>query len=103
RLWLACGDDVEIAQAILHHHEKFDGTGYPANLNGYDIPFLSRIIAVADALDAMISERFYQEPMQPEDALMRIEQDSGKHFDPDIVNKIIETYDSLKKSEMSNA
>ncbi|MFQ5631450.1 MAG: HD-GYP domain-containing protein, partial [bacterium] len=84
--------------AILHHHERYDGNGYPANLDGERIPLWSRIIAVADALDAMISERYYQAPLRPKVALKRIEQESGKHFDPAIVKKIIKTQGLMMKT-----
>ncbi len=66
----------------LNHHEKFDGTGYPNGLNGEDIPLCARIVAVADAYDALRSTRPYKSGWPREDAIRYISEQSGKHFDP---------------------
>ncbi len=71
-----------IAEAILSHHERWDGTGYPRSLAGEAIPLSSRILAVADAFDAMITERPYRKPMPVRDALAEIERCAGSQFDP---------------------
>lgn len=91
---------IEIAEA---HHEKFDGSGYPAGLRGEDIPLSARIIAVADVLDALTSKRPYKDAWSMERALAAIDSDAGKHFDPDVVAAlqralphIMEVYERLK-------
>jgi putative nucleotidyltransferase with HDIG domain len=70
---------------ILAHHERWDGTGYPLGLSGEDIPLLSRILAVADAYDAMLSSRAYRKAMSKKAALEEIEKNSGSQFDPQVV------------------
>ena len=74
---------TEIAADIAsYHHEKWDGTGYPAGLSGEKIPVAARIMAIADVYDALISKRVYKDPVPPEKALAIIEHDAGSHFDP---------------------
>ncbi len=75
----------EIATIALHHHERFDGNGYPHRLAGAEIPLESRIIAVADAFDAMVSNRPYRKAMTVDDAFEEINRHTGEQFDPDIV------------------
>jgi diguanylate cyclase (GGDEF)-like protein len=74
-----------IADWVLHHHERWDGAGYPDRLRGEEIPLGARIIFVADAYDAMTSERVYRRPLGPEEALEELERCSGSQFDPAIV------------------
>jgi len=75
------------------HHEKWDGSGYPRNLKGEEIPFAARIFAVVDVWDALTSERPYREPLPPEKVRKIIQADSGKHFDPHIVEAFLELED----------
>lgn len=75
----------EINEGILSHHERFDGKGYPNGLSGKNIPLFARIIAVADVYDALTSERPYRDAMNEEQAQKIIAEQSGKHFDPDLV------------------
>lgn len=83
---LANVDDYnEIAQVVRHHHERIDGNGYPDGLSGEEIPILSRIIAVADAFDAMTSDRPYRDSMPQRTARLRLAQAAGTQFDPTIV------------------
>jgi len=70
---------------IRHHHERWDGTGYPDGLKGEHIPMAARIVAVADSLDAMITSRTYREALTPDEAYGEILRSSGTHFDPDVV------------------
>jgi HD-GYP domain-containing protein (c-di-GMP phosphodiesterase class II) len=72
----------------LHHHEKFNGPGYPAGLKGEDIPIGARIVSVIDAFDAMVAERPYKKGLPCEEALRRLIVDSGSHFDPEVVQRL---------------
>ncbi|MEA4847876.1 MAG: diguanylate cyclase [Clostridiaceae bacterium] len=81
---------VDIAQYILSHHERFDGTGYPRGLKKEEIPLLSRIITVADAYDAMTSERAYKEVLNKDMAAEELVKCKGTQFDPDIVDVFID-------------
>jgi diguanylate cyclase (GGDEF)-like protein len=74
-----------IAPAVLHHHERWDGDGYPAGLKGEEIPLEARIICVADSYSAMTSERPYTQPMTPEEACKELERCAATQFDPEIV------------------
>ncbi len=75
-----------IIPVIVHHHENFDGTGYPYGLKGENIPFLSRIISVADTYDAMTAERPYRPTPGREKAMIELKRCSGTQFDPELVN-----------------
>jgi HD-GYP domain-containing protein (c-di-GMP phosphodiesterase class II) len=75
----------EASLYALHHHESFDGTGYPARLKGVDTPLVSRIIAVIDAYDAMVSNRCYRKGLSHHEAIARLLQNSGTQFDPEVV------------------
>jgi HD-GYP domain-containing protein (c-di-GMP phosphodiesterase class II) len=74
------------ACTIRHHHERFDGTGYPDGLVGDAIPRVARIFAVVDVFDALTSERPYKKPMELAEAISIIVYDSGRHFDPEVVS-----------------
>jgi len=74
-----------IALYILHHHEWWDGTGYPMGLKGEEIPLNCRIISILDAYDAMTSDRPYRKALSCLEALEQIRQAGGKQFDPKIV------------------
>jgi putative nucleotidyltransferase with HDIG domain len=74
---------------IRHHHEKWDGTGYPDKLKGPSIPLLARILAIADVYDALTSRRAYREPWPQEKALQVIVEGSGTHFDPECVSSFV--------------
>jgi hypothetical protein len=77
---------------IRHHHERWDGRGYPDGLAGAQIPMGARIIAVADAYDAMTSDRPYREALPPEIALAELRRGAGRQFDPDLVEAFIACY-----------
>jgi diguanylate cyclase (GGDEF)-like protein/putative nucleotidyltransferase with HDIG domain len=74
-----------VADWVLHHHERWDGSGYPDGLPGDQIPLGARIIFVADAYDAMTSERVYRRRVAPEHAIAELERCAGSQFDPEIV------------------
>jgi HD-GYP domain-containing protein (c-di-GMP phosphodiesterase class II) len=78
-----------VLQAIKHHHERWDGNGYPHNLQGNEIPLFARIVGVADAYEAMTSERSYRKPFTPEEAVERLLAESGKQFDPRMVAALV--------------
>jgi diguanylate cyclase (GGDEF)-like protein/PAS domain S-box-containing protein/putative nucleotidyltransferase with HDIG domain len=80
----------EIADFILAHHEKWDGTGYPNGLKGEAIPLEARIIAVVDAFDAMTSQRSYRAPMEAEKAVAEIKRCAGSQFDPRVVEAFLQ-------------
>lgn len=81
-----------IIPAIKYHHERWDGSGYPENLKGENIPLITRIISVADAYDTIISRRPYKKPFTHEAAVEAIEQSANAQFDPDIVKAFINAY-----------
>jgi HD-GYP domain-containing protein (c-di-GMP phosphodiesterase class II) len=73
----------------LHHHESYNGKGYPAGLKGEEIPFGSRIVCVIDAFDAMVSSRPYRTGLPVDEAIRRLILDSGTQFDPQIVQSFL--------------
>jgi HD-GYP domain-containing protein (c-di-GMP phosphodiesterase class II) len=83
---------------ILHHHESYDGKGYPAGLKSEEIPIGSRIVSVIDAFDAMVSSRPYREGLPFEEAERRLLQARGTQFDPDVVDRFL----PLARAEMSS-
>jgi len=84
RIAMATPELADIAHLILKHHEKWDGTGYPFNLKGEEIPIECRILSIVDAFDAMTSDRPYRKSMPPEEALEEIRRCAGTHFDPEM-------------------
>lgn len=81
----AIGDE-EILMIVRHHHERYNGTGYPDGLSGEDIPLGARILAVADIYDAMTSDRPYRKAMKPAVAIDELREQSGRMFEPAVVN-----------------
>lgn len=91
----------EIAYDVLCHHERFDGTGYPNNLKGFEIPFRARIISVADAYATMTTKKLYGSPIHSKkEAIKKLTELSGTYFDPEIVEIFI---DILKEEENGNS
>ncbi|MCR4762742.1 MAG: response regulator [Lachnospiraceae bacterium] len=86
-------DDARIGYGAKYHHERFDGKGYPNGLMGEDIPEISRIIAVADAYDAMASDRSYRKALPQKVVRSEIEKNRGTQFDPEIADKMLEIID----------
>ncbi len=81
---------AHLAPAVRSHHERLDGRGYPDGTAGSKIPFMARLVAVADCFNAMIGRRPYRRPMPPSIALMEIERHRGTQFDPEIADALIQ-------------
>ncbi len=79
-----------VIPAVVSHHERYDGKGYPRGIKGEEIPFLGRILAVCDSFDAMISKRAYKEPLSVEYAMGELEKNKGTQFDPEVADAFIE-------------
>ena len=73
------------AEVARCHHEKWDGSGYPAGLKGREIPLSARIVAIADVYDALTSKRVYKEAWSHEETAATMRADSGRHFDPELL------------------
>ncbi|MBH1941759.1 diguanylate cyclase [Mobilitalea sibirica] len=95
RIAMSTPELAPIADYILCHHERWDGKGYPQGLQGEEIPILSRIIAIADAFDAMTQDRPYRKAMKVEEALEEISINAGKQFDPNIVKIFLENIENI--------
>lgn len=87
------------AKVVLHHHEHYNGRGYPDGLVGDDIPFFSQVITVADAFDAMTTNRAYRKSLTRTEALAILEKESGKQFNPDIVKVAQKVFASVPLPE----
>jgi HD-GYP domain-containing protein (c-di-GMP phosphodiesterase class II) len=81
---------ADIAPFILHHHERYDGSGYPAKLQGEEIPLESRIIAIAEAFDAMTSGSYYKAPIKLDKTVTELEENAGTQFDAALVDAFVE-------------
>ncbi len=79
----------ELITAILYHHERWDGTGYPEHLKGEEIPFMARVVGIMDAYRAMVSDRPYRNAMSRKEAIAELRKGSGKQFDPALVDQFI--------------
>ena len=92
------GEFIAIASDIAtHHHEKWDGTGYPKGLKGEEIPLSARIVAIADVFDALVSKRQYKAGMSMEQAMMIMEKERGKGFEPILLDVFMDSKEELKK------
>jgi putative two-component system response regulator len=94
------GEDtfLQVADEIaLNHHERWDGTGYPRGLRGDDIPIPGRMMAAADAYDAIISPRLYKTALSHEDAVRIIQERRGVFYDPDVVDAFLEVNEEFRR------
>ena len=79
-----------VIPAVVGHHERYDGTGYPRGLAGQNIPYMARILTIADCFDAMTAKRPYKQALSVEYAVNELEKNSGTQFDPELVKKFVE-------------
>ena len=93
----------EISVGATYHHERYDGSGYPKGLKGEEIPFVARLIAVADAYDAMTSDRCYRKRISEEEVLQELIKGSGKQFDPEIVKALVHIIQEGKMQKGADA
>jgi len=94
-------EDEQILKAVRHHHERYDGAGYPDRLSGEQIPLGARILAVADTYDAMISGRPYREAVSIQAACDEIQRHKGTQFDPEVVDAFLRIRKSAKLVDVS--
>ncbi len=92
----------EVSELVKHHHERWDGTGYPDKLGGENIPLASRIIAIADTYDAMTSSRPYREARSHEAAVAEIRKQAGSQFDPQVVKVFLSLAPRLKPKDQDS-
>ncbi|MCR4891690.1 MAG: HD domain-containing protein [Lachnospiraceae bacterium] len=90
---------TEAREIAHHHHEKWNGQGYPDGLAGEDIPLSARVMAVADVFDALVSIRVYKKPMSLEKALGIIREETGSHFDPEVSRAFFAAEDEVREIE----
>ncbi len=83
------------ALIALTHHEKFNGTGYPAGLKGHDIPLVGRIAAICDVFDALTFERVYKSALPVDIALDILKEERGEHFDPELLDVFLSNIDEI--------
>jgi putative nucleotidyltransferase with HDIG domain len=82
----------KIAEIILCHHERIDGKGYPRYLKGDKIPYISKIISICDAYDAMVNKRYYRSPIGKNEAFAELKRNAGTQFDSELVDIFIEVF-----------
>ena len=89
----------DVATIVLHHHERYDGSGYPNQLSGGEIPIGARILAVVDAYCAMRDRRSYKEPLSDEAARAELHRCAGTQFDPDVVRAFLKILDEPESQD----
>ena len=88
---------LKVKDIILHHQERYDGTGYPAGSKGNDIPLLARIVAVADSFDAMTTDRPYKPKVSFAEAMNKLEKSAGTQFDPSASKAFLKYRGTIEK------
>ena len=89
--------NIEVSLIIKYHHERFDGKGYPSNLQGKSIPYLARLVSIVDSFDAITSKRSYKSALDINYAKKELLENMGTQFDPEICKAFIELLDSNPK------
>lgn len=91
----------EVQLAVLHHHERLDGKGYPFGLEGEQIPYISRVILIVDTVDAMTQDRPYRKGLPLEVVYQELEKHAGTQFDPHLVKVFLAAYKNLLQKDVS--
>ncbi|MBR3604468.1 MAG: HD domain-containing protein [Candidatus Gastranaerophilales bacterium] len=89
----------EVSPGVKHHHERWDGNGYPDKLSGIGIPFAARVIAIADTYDAMTSTRSYRKALDHDIAINEIQKCAGSQFDPELAKKFVEIENIIRAAK----
>ncbi len=97
RIAMSCSELTSIAEYIMSHHERWDGSGYPQGISGEDIPLLSRIVSITDAYDAMTNERPYRKAVSREEAAREILSNAGTQFDPKVAKLFVRLLSRIKE------
>jgi putative nucleotidyltransferase with HDIG domain len=92
RMLETLGAPTTILPVVLHHHERWDGAGYPTGRRGEEIPLEARVLCIVDSFDAMTSTRPYRAPRRPDDAWDELQRCSGTQFDPELVQAFAEAW-----------
>jgi putative nucleotidyltransferase with HDIG domain len=92
-----------VVPMVYHHHERYDGKGYPDGLKGRDIPLEARILALADSIEAMASDRPYRQGILFEDILQEVKRNKGTHFDPQVVAAFLEIVEEMEEPFLVNS
>jgi putative nucleotidyltransferase with HDIG domain len=103
RLLLRVAAFREALPYVLYHHERWDGKGYPSGRAGEEIPVEARVLAIADAFDAMTSDRPYRQALTREEALAEVERCAGTQFDPEIARIFLEVFGRREKQNLPAA
>jgi putative nucleotidyltransferase with HDIG domain len=103
RLLLRVAAFREALPYVLYHHERWDGEGYPSGRAGEEIPVEARVLAIADAFDAMTSDRPYRQALTREQALAEVERCAGTQFDPEIARIFLEVFGREEKRDLPAA
>ena len=99
---LMAADELDIvAKGVLHHHERWNGTGYPDYLSGEEIPLSARIIAICDSVDAMKSDRPYRKALSDEVCKQELIKNSGVMYQPELVKVFLDNWDTVAKPQYS--
>lgn len=92
--------DDRVLNGVRHHHEQYDGSGYPDGLEGENIPLFGRVLAVADAMDAMLSNRHYRDALSWEKVKKELEENKGSQFDPKVADEALEIIQPQNRNVM---
>ncbi|HEX8708174.1 MAG TPA: HD-GYP domain-containing protein [Pyrinomonadaceae bacterium] len=92
---------AELRIRTQHHHERWDGQGYPHRLGGEDIPLMARIVQVADTYDAMVADRPYRKPLEHNEAAAELLRHQGKQFDPRVVEAFLDAFPAGRSQEQA--